>query len=80
MMDDQKLWAQADGLRATAETMIKAGHANQDIEASTRAAVEALVQAGKQSKGNNPVVAALEVRPGITWAEVLTIATAIYNS
>ncbi len=60
--------------------MIKEGHANDVVEASARAAVEDLVQAGKQFKGNNPVVAALEVRPGMTWAEVLTIATAIYKS
>ncbi len=79
-MDEQGLYSQANGLQATAETMVKAGHANDVVEASARAAVEALVQVGKQFKGNNPVVAALEVRPGMTWAEVLTIATAIYKS
>jgi class 3 adenylate cyclase len=79
-MDEQGLYSQANGLQATAETMVKAGHGNDAVEASTRAAVEALVKAGKELKGNNPVVAALEVRSGITWGEVLTIATAIYRS
>ena len=79
-MDEQELYSQAVGLQATAETMVKAGLGNHAVEASTLAAVEALVQAGKQLKGNNPVVAALEVRSGITWGEVLTIATAIYRS
>ncbi len=79
-MNEQELYSQANGLQETVHTMIKAGHANDVVEASARAAVEALVQAGKQFKGNNPVVAALEVRPGLTWGEVLTIATAIYRS
>ncbi len=79
-MDERKLWAQADGLRATAETMIKTGHGNDVAQGSTRAAVKALVEAGKELKANNPVVAALEVRSGITWGEVPTIATAICNS
>ena len=79
-MNEQELYSQANGLQETAHAMIKAGHGNDVAEASTLAAVEALVQAGKELKGNNPIVAALEVRSGITWGEVLTIATAIYRS
>ena len=79
-MENYQLCAQGDGLRGTAETMIKAGLGNHEVEASTRATVEALVQACKQSKGSNPVVAALDVPPNIKWGEVLTIANVIFKS
>ena len=79
-MDDDQLYSQARGLRETAGTMIKAGHGNHEVETSIRTTVETLVQACKQSKGSNPVVAALDVSPSITWGEVLTIATVIFKS
>ncbi len=78
-MDFSELDGQALALKETAETMIKAGYISA-VEVTTHRAAEALVQAAKQLRPQNPVVAALSVRTGITWPEVLTIAASILKS
>ncbi len=76
-MNDQDLAAQAMALKGTAETMIKAGKQGA-ADMVTQRAVAALIEAAKKSKGNNPIVASLQVTPGLGWPEVLTIANVIY--
>jgi hypothetical protein len=78
-VNDDQLYAQALALQQTAETMVKTGDKTA-VEVTTHRAAEALVQAAKQLKPGNPVIAALTVRTGITWPEVLTIANAIRAS
>jgi hypothetical protein len=71
-----ELYNQAAALRQTAETMIKAGYTTA-VEVTTRTAAEALLAQAKMLLPSSPVIGALTVREGITWSEVLTIATLI---
>ncbi len=78
-MTAEQLAAQAAGLRQTAETMIKAGTKGA-VEVATRNTVAALIQAAKQLKPGNPIVASLQMTPALDWSEVLTIANVIYTA
>jgi hypothetical protein len=78
-MTADELAAQALGLRETAEVMIKAGKQGA-VEVGTREIVAALIQAAKQLKAGNTVVAALQVPPFLDWSGVLTIANVVYKS
>jgi hypothetical protein len=78
-MQLSELDGQARALKETAETMIKAGYIGA-VEVTTQQAAEALVQAARQLRPQNPVVKALSIRPGITWPEILTIASSILAS
>lgn len=75
-MELSELDGQARALKETAETMIKAGYIGA-VEVTTHSAAKALVEAAKQLRPQNPVVAILSVRTGITWPEILTIASSV---
>jgi hypothetical protein len=76
-MEFEEILNQARALKETSEAMIKAGNIG-PVQVTTRNTAEALVQVVKNWRTDNPVISAINVRPDITWPEVLTIANAIY--
>jgi hypothetical protein len=77
-VDAQQITSQAFALKQTAEVMVNAGNTGA-VDPVTRNATEALLEAVKKWRSDNPVIMAMKVQPSITWPEVLTIANAIYT-
>ncbi len=78
-MTPEKLANEAAALRLTAEKMIAMGKDGAVAKVSV-GVTNALVQAAKEMKQDNPIIAAIDLGPTLMWSEVLTIACIIQGS
>ncbi len=78
-MTPGELTNEAAALRVTAEKMIGIGKDGPVAKVSV-GVTNALVQAAKEMKKENPLIAAIDPGPTLMWSEVLTIACIIQSS
>jgi hypothetical protein len=76
-MNKNELFRQAMGLKRSAEKALNMGKADQPAESIVRRAAQNLIWSAIRCDSNDSGIASLKTSPGMTWSEVLAVASAI---
>ena len=76
-MNKSELFRQAMGLKMSAEKALNTGKGNEPAESIVRSAAQNLIWSAIRFDSGDSGIASLKTNPGMTWAEVHAVASAV---